>query len=341
MEIVTQDPEGGQINIHADEIHEPVGSEVLVKFLATPVNPLDLLVLAGKYPVRPQHHHEGQAIPGYDGVGEIVSCGDGVSTLAPGDIVVPRQFGVGTWRSHAILESSALQKIPRPNDVVFGSLMRLSAGPAYCLIEDMRSLRPGDYVIQNAGTSVIAQFVVQFAQLRGVKVINVIRDRNELEAEVIKKALRESGADSVYTESELADMVVPLRASKRIVLALDAVFGNSGSSLLQSLSDGGTYVQLGFLGGQNGQLPLASGDLFARRLTLRGFRGSAQMASRTPEEQACLFEWWVGLFNGGKLHMPALGLNNVDWDGGQGVAAAVLRARQAKIGMRKQVVVFP
>lgn len=62
---------------------------MLVKFLASPVNPLDLLVLAEKYLVQPKHKPDGESILVYDGVGEVVACGAHVSHLAPGDIVVP------------------------------------------------------------------------------------------------------------------------------------------------------------------------------------------------------------------------------------------------------------
>jgi trans-2-enoyl-CoA reductase len=326
-----------------DELPSPSSGEVLVKFLASPINPLDLLVLAGKYPVQPKHQYQGEAVMGYDGVGQIIRCGPGTLGLQPGDLVVPGQFGLGTWRSHAVLQATQLQKITRPNDVVFSSLLRISVSPAYCLVEDMRSLNPGDYIIQNAGTSVVSQFVTQFANLRGVNVIHVIRDRESAEAQRTKEALLSAGAETVLTEKELANQAVQLRTSRRIVLALDAMYGVAGSTLLQALSDGGTYVHLGFLGGQEGELRLGSGDLFGRRLTLKGFRGSAQMAQRTPEEQSSLFNWWVELFNRGRLSLPVLGINRIEWnteDGGQTILDAVRRAQNGPLGQRKQVFVF-
>lgn len=87
----------GGVELHSYDTGAVKPSTVLVKFLAAPINPLDLLVLAGTYPVKPTHHYQGQAIPGYDGIGEVVECGEGVTKFNPGDLVVPSRFGLGKW----------------------------------------------------------------------------------------------------------------------------------------------------------------------------------------------------------------------------------------------------
>lgn len=318
--------------------------EVLVRFLAAPINPLDVLVLADVYPVKPQHHYSGEPIPGYDGVAEIVNCGEDVNELAKGDLVIPSKFGIGTWRTHAVLDVQWLQKVSRPTDMAFAALLRISIAPAYCLVEDMCTLKPGDWIIQNAATSVVAQMVVQFARRRGINTISVIRDRPADATEAVKQSLRHLGADIVVTESEL-----PGHAgikTKRIMLALDSVFGLSARGLVKSLSPGGTFVQLGFLGGAKSQLPLDANDLFARQLTLRGFRGSAQVGLRSAEEQRDLFNWFISIFNSGELVLPTLGLDKVAWDlDGKGeskerLLTAVRRAQQGNLGQRKQVIIF-
>lgn len=91
---LTQTPTGG-VQLHNYDTGAVNPSTVLVKFLAAPINPLDLLVLAGTYPVKPAHQYQGQAIPGYDGIGEVVECGEGVTKVVPGDLVVPSKFGTG------------------------------------------------------------------------------------------------------------------------------------------------------------------------------------------------------------------------------------------------------
>lgn len=162
---LTQTPTGA-VELHSHDVGAVTPSTVLVKFLAAPINPLDLLVLRGTYPVKPTHQYQGKAIPGYDGIGEVVECGEGVTQFIPGDLVV---LSTGTWRTHAVLDVSSLQKISRPNDLAFGAMLKLDVLPAYFLLEDMAALKPGDWIVQNAATSVVAQMVTQFAHMRGRK----------------------------------------------------------------------------------------------------------------------------------------------------------------------------
>ena len=68
-------------------------STVLVKFVAALINLLDVLVLAGNYPVKPACQYQDQAIPGYDGIGEVIECGEGVTNFSPGDTIIPSKFG--------------------------------------------------------------------------------------------------------------------------------------------------------------------------------------------------------------------------------------------------------
>ncbi|KAI9786518.1 MAG: putative secondary metabolism biosynthetic enzyme [Peltula sp. TS41687] len=350
-QVLTKAPKTGDasaapaLHFHSYEPSALGPKEVLVKFLAAPINPLDVLVLADVYPVKPQHQHAGEPIPGYDGVGEIVDCGGDVSELARGDLVIPSKFGVGTWRTHAVLDAQSVQKILRPSDVAFAAILRITIAPAFCLVEDMCNLKPGDWIIQNAATSVVAQMVVQFARRRGIHTINVIRDRPEAEADAVKQLLLGSGgADIVVTESELLEdaSIKP----KRVMLALDSVFGSSARTLVKALSPGGTFVQLGFLSGPKSELTLDANDLFGRQLTLRAFRGSAQVGLRTAEEQGDLFDWFIALFNAGELHLPALGLDKVVWDVADNKGAeetllkAVKRAQQGDLGQRKQVIIY-
>ncbi|KAI0517450.1 hypothetical protein F5B22DRAFT_105401 [Xylaria bambusicola] len=329
------------IHYETSEIPEPQNDEVLVKFLASPVNPLDLLVIKGAYPVRPKFSQSGNPILGYEGVGEVIKCGSNVTRYQPGDLVIPSTFGVGTWRSYAALNASLLLKIDRPNDIVFAALLRMAIAPAYFLVEEIRTLKPGECIIQNAGTSTVAQYVTQFAASRGVSVISVIRDRSSDETQRVKSALLAAGAEKVFTESELATQATELRKSKKIALALDSVYGASGSLLMSALSDGGTFVHLGFLGGSTGKLELGPQDLFGRRLTLRGFRGSDHMAARSAEEQTNLLNYWIAMLNRNELQLPVLGLNLVELDSGPASGTAALntvqRAQESSIGQRKQI----
>ncbi|KAK1564105.1 uncharacterized protein LY79DRAFT_573646 [Colletotrichum navitas] len=241
---------------------------VLVKFLAVPVNRVDLLVMDGQYPVKPQFSVEGQPIPGFDGCGVVIESTS--SGFATGDLVIILDFGLGTWRTHAILPANALLKVLRDTPPVVASLIRSGTLIAWLLCEEVASLSEGDWVLMSAGTSCVAQFFVQFARQRGLQTAMVVRDRDNI-AETTTQLTR-LGASVVISESQLAREKAAAIPGKP-VLALDSVFGAVGQAMLDSLALGGKYVMVGMLSGSSGALTVTT-DLFYKKLTLMAFRGS-------------------------------------------------------------------
>lgn len=316
----------------------PKSDEVLVEWLAAPINPIDLVVVLGKYPIKPKHFVNGEAIAGFDGVARVVTCGDQVESLKPGDMVVPNALGLGTWRTSAVLNAKDLLRIPTVTDVAMAALLKGAILPAYFLIEDMRTLKPGDWIIQNAGTGVISQLVVQIAHLRGVKVISVVRDRDNINLPALQDA------DTVLRESELP--ATDILSGKRIVLGLDSVFSAAAAKLANCISDHGTFVNYGQLsgGGPSASVTLNHRLLFFDRLTIRSFRGTEQSAGRTREELEDLCAWFAQLIEQGKLRRPAIDL--LKWDSLNGsferrVHDALDRAQDsAAVGSRKTLLQF-
>ena len=87
------------LHLLSDSINTSTLSDnsLVVRFLAAPVNPVDLLVLAGKYPVKPRFRIGNSSIAGYDGIAEVVWVGSAASSFfRVGDRVLPRAHGFGT-----------------------------------------------------------------------------------------------------------------------------------------------------------------------------------------------------------------------------------------------------
>ena len=71
----------------------PGANEVLVAIEYSPINPNDLLVARGVYPLRP----ELPSVIGNEGVGRVLAVGPGVTNVAVGDRVVPPRSS-WVWR---------------------------------------------------------------------------------------------------------------------------------------------------------------------------------------------------------------------------------------------------
>lgn len=323
---------------------------VAVQFLAFPVNPQDLMAIAGRYPVKPAYSHaDGSRIAGNDGVARVERTGPGVDNLKAGDYVLPRRHGLGTWREEAILPADLLLRIPNDSDIVAASLLKMGFAPGYFLIEDIVSIRPGDWIVVNAALGVIPQTAVQFARLRGAHAIAVIREREDLDT--AKQQLKNNGAEIVVTEEELASRGAEANAAlaevvkrQRIVLALDAVFGKSAERLARLLAPSGTFVNYGSLGGAEGVLPLTQDLLFWKQLKFRNFRLSQQLATRSDAQSEDLLAWFVELLAQGHLKTPSV--EKVAWgtDGDvsleQVVHRTLSKATGKILGTRKQIFVL-
>ncbi|KAB8349502.1 hypothetical protein FH972_023528 [Carpinus fangiana] len=314
-------------------------NEVRLRMLAAPINPLDLLVMKGIYPVKPDNYIGDEGIPGYDGVGEITERGTAVESLQVGDRVIPKRHGLGTWRTYATFKANDLLKVDKQLDPRAAAILKTGAMPAYLLLEDMRSLKPGDWIIQNGATSVIAQMVTMFAKPKGVKVISVVRDRTNLEE--VRTRLASAGADIVLSEGELKE--TQLLDNKRIVLALDCVWGASAEAIAAHLSPGATFINFGSLGGAENGLAfgLTQQLLFWKQIQFRNFRLSQCLGTRTDDEKNDLLTWFQGLFGHGQLRLPDLDVVAWDESAEDKLKAALARADNSKeLGVRKQVIVF-
>ncbi|XP_075294148.1 enoyl-[acyl-carrier-protein] reductase, mitochondrial isoform X2 [Opisthocomus hoazin] len=73
------------------EVAELGDSDVHVKMLAAPINPADINMIQGTYPILSPL----PAVGGSEGVGEVLEVGRCVTALKPGDWVIPASAGLG------------------------------------------------------------------------------------------------------------------------------------------------------------------------------------------------------------------------------------------------------
>lgn len=74
--------------------------QVLVKMLASPVNPADINTIQGTYAIKPKQL---PAVPGNEGVGIVVHSelnSASSANLQVGDWVIPATPGLGTWQAY-------------------------------------------------------------------------------------------------------------------------------------------------------------------------------------------------------------------------------------------------
>ncbi len=265
--------------IHCEEMETPAlqAGEALIEVLATPINPSDVLTIAGLYGVLPSL----PAVGGNEGIGRVAAVSDGVSNVRLGQrVLLP--VGAGTWSTHMIAPAATLMPLPDVGDPVQLSMLTVNPPTAALLLSEFVTLAEGDWVIQNAANSAVGGYLIQLAKRQGVRTVNVVR-RESAVAEV-----QAIGGDVVLVDGpDLKHRIAEATGKAKIRLAIDAVGGKSTDYLAQSVAIGGTVVNYGGMSGQPCTV-LPSSFVF-RDVTLRGFWLAFWFRTAAPERQRALF----------------------------------------------------
>ncbi|XP_064381013.1 enoyl-[acyl-carrier-protein] reductase, mitochondrial isoform X1 [Dromaius novaehollandiae] len=240
-------------------------SDVHVKMLAAPINPADINMIQGTYAIL----SELPAVGGNEGVGQVVEVGSRVTSVKPGDWVVPADTGLGTWRTEAVFPEETLLQVPSDIPLLCAATLSVNPCTAYRMLADFETLRPGDSVIQNGANSGVGQAVIQIAKASGIRTINVVRDRPDLPKLV--ERLMSLGADHVITEEMLRkpDMKDLFKSIPKPRLALNCVGGKSTTEMLRHLQPKGTVVTYGGMAKQPVMVPVSA--FIFKDVKLRGF----------------------------------------------------------------------
>ncbi|XP_012550647.3 enoyl-[acyl-carrier-protein] reductase, mitochondrial [Bombyx mori] len=219
----------------------PLGSqEVLVRMLAAPVNPADINTIQGKYPVKVNL----PCVPGNEGVGIVEEVGKEVSRICPGNKVIVTKPVQGTWRDIAIFNKDVLRVVPDSLGTVEAATLTVNPCTAYRMLSDFKPVKDGLVVIQNGANSACGQNVIQICKAWGIKNINIVRNRPEINE--LKKYLECLGATYVLTEEELRSTnIFKEKKIDKPSLALNCVGGKSSLEMLRHLQHSGCMVTYG------------------------------------------------------------------------------------------------
>jgi mitochondrial enoyl-[acyl-carrier protein] reductase / trans-2-enoyl-CoA reductase len=264
--------------VQVDEvtIGEPAAGEVRVRMLWSPINPADLNTLEGKYgESRPLPD-----VPGNEGCGRVVSVGGGVDESWIGRLVLVDRMA---WREEGTWPIESLIAVPAGIDARRACVLRVNPPTAWCLLHAFADLKPGDWIAQNAATSAVGRAVIQIAQTKGWKTLNLVR-RPEAADE-----LRALGADAVVTDGpEIADEVHAILGGAKPQLGLNAVGGVSAMRLAGLLAERGTLVTYGAMSKEALKIP--NGFLIFRDLDFRGFWLTRWLRTASRSERDAVFD---------------------------------------------------
>ena len=252
-----------QTNVDASKIG---ANEVILKFLASPINPSDLNMVEGVYGVKPKL----PAVGGNEGVAVVTSVGSDVKKFAVGDWAIPFRAGFGCWRTEAIASEDELLKVGNDIPAAYAATLAINPSTAFRLLRDFETLKAGDVIMQNGANSMVGLAVIQMAKLMGVKTINIVRsDRPNVDDTL--SLLSTLGGDVNILDCQLntpflKEILAELPPCK---LALNCVGGESTTDMARCLAPGGTLVTYG--GMSKRTLTLPTELVVYNQLKVKGF----------------------------------------------------------------------
>ncbi len=250
------------ITIEQRPMPRPKIGQVLVKIAASPINPSDLMFLAGDYGFTKSL----PIVPGFEASGTVVAAGPGLlPALWRGKRVAcaVQATGDGTWAEYAAV--SATQCLPLQNDVTFeqGAAMLVNPFTAWALIGIARERR-AKTVIQTAAGSALGRMLYRLGKRYGIDVIGVVR-RIEQATELEALGMRVLCSTEPAFDSHLAKLCRKANAT----LAFDAVAGDTTARVAKSLAPGGKVIVYGGLSLKPASVSIE--DLIFKDKSIEGF----------------------------------------------------------------------
>jgi len=291
-------PATSVIKIETENLPPVSDSGVVIKMLFAPINPADINIITGTYPIQPPL----PAVGGGEGLGQVIAVGK-QAKFKVGDLVFPARSGFGTWRTYATCEESDLIHVPPAAEVKYEYLATLSVNPATALrlLTDFAQLKEGDFIIQNGANSMVGLSVIQIAASRGIKSINIIRRRSDYQDLV--ERMKEYGAwivcaDDYIRTAEFRTLISDLPKPK---LALNCVGGPSVTEMVRLLDNGGTLVTYGGMSLKPVTIP--TGSFIFNDITSKGFWMTKWYNTQGNEARQALLKELIGLVQQNKLRL--------------------------------------
>jgi NADPH:quinone reductase-like Zn-dependent oxidoreductase len=236
------------LKLESIPVPTPKENEVLVRVLASGVNPADPLIVSGRYAQEFGTHLP--LIPGYDMAGVVAKTGTGVKRLKIGDPVYAYLLWGGGWAEYCITNEGEAALKPKSLTYTEAAAVPLAALTAWQALVDAAKLGAGQTVLIHGGSGGVGSFAVQIAKAQGARVIATASTLNQ-------DLLKELGADVAidYTKARFEDV------AKEVDVVLDTVGGETLTRSYGVVKKGGIITTI-------------RGGLDQAELDKRGIRGT-------------------------------------------------------------------
>ncbi len=213
----------------------PGPGQVLVRVLATSVNPLDLQTRRGDY-------RDQVALPtviGNDVSGVVVGTGPGADDFRPGDEVwylAPVFVGQGTYAEFHVVDQALVARKPAGLSHAEAAGLALVGVTAWEALAERAGVKAGERVLVHGGAGGVGSAAIQVAHALGAEVVTTARPKDHAFVTGL-------GADTVIDFSA-GDYVPQVRELGGVNVVLDTVGRDTLTRSPEVLADRGRVVSI-------------------------------------------------------------------------------------------------
>ena len=272
--------------LSVEDIAEPTAGfgQVVIAVEACGINFADLLMVDGKYQVKPPIPFS----PGLEICGRVVATGLGVTRCREGDRVMA-VVDWGGFAERAIAAETDVFLPPPDMDAAVVAAFPIAYGTSHLALDDRAGLRRGEVLAVHGAAGGVGLTAVEIGKAMGAHVIASAGGADKV------AVAAERGADAVidYKSEDLRERLKALTDGRGADVVYDPVGGSAFEASLRAINWGGRILTIGFAGGGVPQIP--ANILLVKNVSVIGVHWGSyrrHAPQRLSESFGTLFDWY-------------------------------------------------
>jgi NADPH2:quinone reductase len=239
---------GGPETLVVEDLPSPRAGagEVVIDVKAAGANFPDVLVIQGKYQVKPPLPFT----PGMELAGVVKEAGSGVTHVKPGDAVVA-SVTVGAFAEECLAPAANVIPLPRGVDFAAAAAFTVTYGTSWHALKDRAQLKAGETLLVLGAGGGVGLAAVELGAAMGARVIAAASS----DAKLAVCRTRGATATINYSTQDLRGRLKALVGEKGVDVVYDPVGGSLSEPALRSVGWRGRFLVIGFAGGEIPRLP--------------------------------------------------------------------------------------
>lgn len=236
---------------------EPGAGEVLVDIRACGLNFGDLLMMSGTYQDTPP----APFTLGMEVAGIVAKCGDGVTSISPGQRVVVFG-GLGGLAEQGVFRADQCVALPDEMSFDHAAAFQIAYGTSHVALDYRAKLQSGETLVVLGAAGGVGLTAVEIGKKMGARVVAVARGADKL-------AVAEAAGADHLIDADNPDLRGALKELGGADVVYDPVGGDAFRAAFRACNPEARILVIGFASGDVPQVP--ANHLLVKNVSLLGF----------------------------------------------------------------------